>query len=138
MRYDFDTDRLVAALAFANTPRSFFQSLLRQDVVGSLARNFTATQLAELARQAAADESPTIEDSAAAYAAIAALALKSFTSEVAEQLSNVTGLRLPWAQALAKLVREYGVPTVITDLTPTAFKETALSKQTLLRNVSEK
>src|SRR5437773_8610520 len=134
MTYDFETERLVAALAFANTPRSLFQSLLRQDIVTQMARKFTPEQLVELARNATAGDEITIEDSAVAYAAIAALALKHFTPEVNEQASNVAGIRLPWAQSLAHLVREYGVPTVVADLTPPTFKQAALRKTTLLVN----
>jgi hypothetical protein len=134
MTYDFETDSLVACLAFANTPRSFFQSLLRQDVVGNLSRYLGSEQLVLLARNATTADI-TVEDSAVAYAAIAAFALKNFTSDVNEHLSQLTGLPLPWARHLVALVREYGVPTVVSDLTPQAFRDSVRGKPTLLVNV---
>lgn len=125
MNYEFDTDAVTACLAFANTPRSFLQSLLRQDVVSNLAKYLMPEQLATLARSAATQPAADIKDAAVAYAAIAALALKNFNGEVNAQLSALAALPLQWAEAMTREVREYAVPTIVTDLTPPGHRDAA-------------
>lgn len=123
MNYDFDTDAITACLAFANTPRSFFQSLLRQDVVNHLAKYLTPEQLGTLARSAATHADTDIKDSSVVYAAITALALKNFNKEVGTQLSALAGLPLPWAGAMTREVRDYAVPMIVKDLTPQRHRD---------------
>jgi hypothetical protein len=121
MTYPIDTDKVVAAVAFANTPRSLLHALLRQEVVTSLASSRLPDELALLAREAATGTTVTIEDTAVAYSAIAAFALKDYSSTVASALDRLRSLPLTWADDLVREVHAYAVPTKRQNLTPEEF-----------------